>query len=73
MITKDQLTAKTRSTSGTIVRYDGPVADPRIKRDTYIVKDLYTAKVRNDPSRVAIGPADLGVAFTVALSDLTID
>ena len=71
MTTKAQLTAKSRSTAGTVVRYSGKV-DERIVRETYIVKDLFTAGTRNHPTRVAIGPADIGVAFGVELSDLTI-
>lgn len=41
-----------------------------LRRPSYVVKDLANRRGWNDPVRVAIGPTDMGVAFSVQLDQI---
>lgn len=77
---KAGLTERKRGKGGTVVRL---VVDPMtvapirntagsIQRDTYVVKDLYARRSYLKPDQIAIGPEDLGVAFSVSMCDVEV-
>ncbi len=41
-----------------------------LRRDTYVVKDLFARRNFNKPNEVGIGPSDRGVAFGVTLDQI---
>lgn len=43
-----------------------------LRRDTYVVADLYERMSFMKPDQIAIRPADLNVAFSVSLSDIEV-
>ena len=87
-VTKAQLVESKGRTMGTRVRLTvdplaigaistalegfGPIPSHDIRRETYVVKDLMARKTYNKPDRIGIGPADLGIAFGVALDQVEI-
>ena len=67
MISKAQLVERKRGKGGTVVRLRTPHP---LWGDTVVVKDLMRRRGYDRPDRVGVGPADRGIAFGVALSDI---
>ena len=67
MISKDQLTERKRGKGGTTVRLRTPHP---VWGSVVVIKDLMDRAGYDRPDRVGVGPADRGIAFGVALSDI---
>lgn len=67
MISKDRLKERQRGRGGTVVRLRTPHP---VWGDTVVVKDLMNGRGYDRPDRVGVGPADRGVAFGVALTEI---
>ena len=67
MISKDQLTERRGGRGGTVVRLRTPHP---LWGDTVVIKDLMDRRGYDRAERVGVGPADRGIAFGVALSDI---
>jgi hypothetical protein len=67
VIDKSQLTERTRGKGGSVVKLRKPHP---VWGGTVVVKDLMSRRTYDKPDRIGVGPADRGIAFSVALSDI---